>query len=82
MLSALRSLHEFALVQLHLRAADHELLNEKRITEAEDSAIFVVLGYAIQNNGNWAARASKKLVACISGAAQTLLLLAADTRSR
>jgi hypothetical protein len=63
-------LRGFAFVQLHLRAADHELPHEKRITKAKDGTDIVVLGYAIQNECNWAARAGKESVTATFCAAQ------------
>jgi hypothetical protein len=55
-LSTLGRLHESAFAQVHLGAADHQLLHEESIAKAEDGADVVVLGDAIQHDGNRAAR--------------------------
>ena len=54
-LSTLRRLHEFAFVQFHLRAANHQFLHEKRIAQPEDGADVVVLGDAVEHDRNWSA---------------------------
>ncbi len=70
MLSSLRRLHQSPLAQFHLSAADHQLLYEKRIAEAEDRADIVVLCYAVQHHRNRPARAREEFVAGVFGAAQ------------
>ena len=60
--SALRRLHEFAFVQFNFRAADHQLLHKKRITEPENCADVVVLGHASKNDRDRPPLPGKKLV--------------------
>ena len=68
-LSTLRRLHEFAFVQFHLRAANHQFLHEKRIAQPENGADVVVLGDAVEHDHNWSSWAWKEFVAGSCGAA-------------
>jgi len=52
-LRALRRLHQPALVQLHFRAADHQLLYKEGVAEPEDGADVVILTYAVEHDRDW-----------------------------
>ena len=63
-------LHEFAFVQFHLRAANHQFLHEKRIAKPENGADVVVLRHAVEHDRDRPPRPSKKFVTGKFGVAQ------------
>jgi hypothetical protein len=65
----LRGLHEPAFVQLHFRAADHQLLYKEGVAEPEDGTDVVVLRHAVENDRNRPPWPCNKLVAGGFGAA-------------
>ena len=68
--TALRRLHEFAFVQLHVRAADHQLLYKESVAKPEDGADIVALSYAVEHDRYRPPWPGKKLVSGELGAAQ------------
>jgi hypothetical protein len=61
-LSASCRLDELALAQLHVRAANHQTLDQKGVAQPENGAEVVVLRYSVEDDRDRAAGPAEKFV--------------------